>query len=228
MKPSKHLIARAPSFAEQVADRIAQRIAAGEFAAGERLVEAKLAECYGVSRGPVREALQVLSAQGLVEIRGTKGCYVRSISTEELEKMIVLRGALEGLAARIVAATGKDEQLDRLEAIARDMKAAREAGDAARFRALYASFHESLCEFAGYAMFSSWWQSMHNLACVFNSQWAFDEAPQQSNDDRDPVQVLRQRDPDLAERCFRSRVLSEGYRRLGREVPPELKNYLID
>lgn len=228
MKPSRQPIARAPSLAEQVAERIAQCIVAAEFAPGERLVEAKLAQCYGVSRGPVREALQLLSAQGLVEIRGTKGCYVRSISTEDLEKMIVLRGTLEGLAARIVAATGKDEQLDRLEAIARDMKTARDAGDAARFRTLYTSFHESLCEFAGYAMFSGWWQSMHNLACAFNSQWAFDEAPDESNDPQGPVQVLRQRDPDLAERCFRSRALSEGYRRLGREVPPELKNYLID
>ena len=228
MKSAQHLIARAPSFAEQVAGRIAQRIAAGQFAPGERLVEAKLAEFYGVSRGPVREALQALSAQGLVEIRGTKGCYVRSISTEELEKMIVLRGTLDGLAARIVAATGKDEQLDRLESIAREMKSAQDAGDAPRFCALYTSFHQSLCEFAGYAMLSGWWQSMHNLACVFNSQWAFDELPDESSDPQEPVQVLRRRDPDLAERCFRSRALSEGYRRLGREVPPELKDYLID
>src|SRR5688500_12704430 len=104
MKLKNEAISRTATLAEQVAQRIGDSILKAHFIEGERLVEAKLAERYGVSRGPVREALQLLSHQGLVEIREAKGAYVRTNTDEELEKMIVLRGTLEGLAGRIVAA----------------------------------------------------------------------------------------------------------------------------
>lgn len=226
MEKGEDLIARSPSFAEQVANRIVEAIVSGEFRQGEHLVEAKLAERYGVSRGPVREALQLLGAQGLVENRGTKGTFVRSVSAEDLERMVVLRSTLEGLAARIVAATGTEEQLARLENIAKSMQDARQSQQIERFRSLHAEFHQALCEFAGYPMVSSWWQSMRNLARVFQGGWGTDEGePGELEDHREHVRVLRQRDPDLAERYLRARVLKDGYKRLGRDVPPALQDY---
>lgn len=228
MRRKDETVVRTIGLAEQVAERIAAAIFKGDFLESERLVEAKLAARYGVSRGPVREALQLLAHQGLVEIREGKGAYVRSITTEELEKMIVLRGTLAGLAARIVAASGNEEHLDKLERIALDIRAARQKGDMAASGNLCASFHETLCEFAGYPMAGTWWRSMHNIAQMFHGAWSLD--PEAGGDDTHApeaaVRVLRERNPDVAERHLRARVLREGYKRLGREVPAALKDYL--
>jgi len=227
MRRKDETVIRTIGLAEQVAERIAAGIFKGDFLESERLVEAKLAARYGVSRGPVREALQLLAHQGLVEIREGKGAYVRSITAEELEKMIVLRSTLTGLAARIVAASGNEEHLDKLERIALDMRAARQKGDTPALGNLCASFHETLCKFAGYPMAGAWWRSMHNLSQMFHGTWELD--PGQDNETQEPeaaVRVLRERNPDAAERHLRARVLREGYKRLGREVPAALKDYL--
>jgi DNA-binding GntR family transcriptional regulator len=226
MRRKEEVVARVASFAEQVAGRIADSIFKGDFNEGERLVEAKLASRYGVSRGPVREALQLLSHQGLVEIREGKGAYVRTITAEELEKMIVLRGTLAGLAARVIAASGSEEHLDRLERISIEMRAAHQKGDMANFRALRASFHETLCEFGGYPIAGSWWQSMHNLARLFHGRWKLDAEEEDPRQHELDVRILRERNPDAAERHLRARVLREGYKRLGRDVPPALKGCL--
>jgi DNA-binding GntR family transcriptional regulator len=228
MRRKDETVTRNASLAEQVAERIASGIFKGDFPESERLVEAKLASRYGVSRGPVREALQLLAHQGLVEIREGKGAYVRSITSEELEKMIVLRGTLAGLAARIVAASGNEEHLDKLERISLEMQTARQKGDMSGVGNLCANFHETLCEFAGYPMASAWWRSMHNLTRMFQSQWELgvDNAGDDAQQHENVVRVLRERNPDVAERHLRARVLRDGYRRLGREVPEALKDYL--
>ncbi|HKO87993.1 MAG TPA: GntR family transcriptional regulator [Burkholderiales bacterium] len=226
MRRKDEVVARVATFAEQVAERIADSIFKADFAEGERLVEAKLASRYGVSRGPVREALQLLAHQGLVEIREGKGAYVRTVTPEELEKMIVLRGTLEGLAARIVAATGTEEHLNRLERISLEMRAAHQRGDMQTFRSLRASFHETLCEFGGYPVAGPWWQSMDKLARIFHGRWELDADEEDAREHELDVRVLRERNPDVAERHLRARVLREGYRRLGREVPAALKDCL--
>jgi DNA-binding GntR family transcriptional regulator len=220
-------IARNSGLADQVARRIATGITKGDFLEGERLVEAKLAARYGVSRGPVREALQMLAHQGMVEIQAGKGAYVHAITADELEKMLVLRSTFEGLAARIVAASGTEAHLDKLETIAREMQAAREQGDMGSLRSLRANFHAALCEFAGYPVASNWWRSMHNLACIFHSQWELDALDaDDAQKHEDDVRILREGNPEVAERRLRARVLCDGYKRLGREVPSALKDYL--
>ena len=220
-------IARTTGLTEQVARRIATSISKGEFLEGERLVEAKLAARYGVSRGPVREALQMLAHQGMVEIRAGKGAYVHAITPDELEKMLVLRSTFEGLAARIVAASGTEAHLDKLELISREMQAVREQGDMVALRSLRASFHSTLCEFAGYPMASNWWRAMHNLACIFHSQWELDALDaDDAQKHEDDVRILREGNPEMAERRLRARVLCDGYKRLGRDVPSALKGYL--
>lgn len=220
-------IARTTGLAEQVSKRIAQGISKGDFLEGERLVEAKLASRYGVSRGPVREALQMLAHQGMVEIRAGKGAYVQGLTSDELEKMLVLRSTFEGLAARIVAASGTEAHLDKLETISREMQAAREQGDMTTLRSLRCTFHATMCEFAGYPVASTWWRSMHNLACIFHSQWELDALDaDDAQKHQDDVRILREGNPEVAERHLRARVLCDGYKRLGRDVPSALKDYL--
>ena len=84
-------------------------ILTGEYGPEERLIEEQLAERLGVSRTPVRQALTMLEAEGLVEIAPNRGATVCSFSTEDVWDIYDLRAVLEGHAAR--RAAGRIEAL---------------------------------------------------------------------------------------------------------------------
>lgn len=92
--------------ATAVAQSLRASIVSGELAAGFRLVETDLAEQFGVSRGPVRDALAELQHTGLVELRPRKGSFVATLSVGDVIEIYSLRTALEALAARQAAAAG--------------------------------------------------------------------------------------------------------------------------
>lgn len=96
-------------------------IRAGEIKPGERLWPEAVAERYGASIIPVREALRSLEADGLVISRPNRGVFVRTLSTDELGNILVVRKALEELAVREAMDKVTDEVLDEMEALNRDV-----------------------------------------------------------------------------------------------------------
>lgn len=88
---------------EHAIETIKHGILEGHYASGQRLIEAELTRSLGVSRGPLREALRRLAADGLVEIEPYRGAAVSRMSRAELADTLVVREALEGLAARLAA-----------------------------------------------------------------------------------------------------------------------------
>lgn len=112
---------------QEVAERLRQRIFAHELTPGMWIDEQKLAEQYGISRTPLREALKVLAAEGLVVLKPRRGCYVTEISRQDLDDIFPLMSMLEGrCAAEAVRRAGPADIRDlksihdRLEAAARD------------------------------------------------------------------------------------------------------------
>ena len=101
---------------EVVAEHLRSMILSGELAAGERLLEDKLAERLGVSRNPVREAIRVLETTGLVEVVPRQGAYVCQPDLSELRHLLDVRGALEGHAAEAAARHRPEGLIDRLQA----------------------------------------------------------------------------------------------------------------
>jgi DNA-binding GntR family transcriptional regulator len=93
----------AQTLPERIAAAIAADIVAGLHAPGERLVEAKLVKSYGVSHGPVRDALRVLQSSGLVHIHPYRGAQVTTLSVREVQEIYQVRAALVGLRARWLA-----------------------------------------------------------------------------------------------------------------------------
>src|SRR5512145_2233277 len=81
---------------QEVAERLRQRIYAHELTPGTWIDEQKLAEEYGISRTPLREALKVLVSEGLVELRPRRGCYVTEISRQDMDDIFPLMALLEG------------------------------------------------------------------------------------------------------------------------------------
>jgi len=90
------------------------RVLSGELSPGTRLRQEALAEEFGVSRTPVREALRTLHASGLVELRPNRGALVRGLSPREIRDAYEVRAELEGLAAKLAAGRIRHEQLDAL------------------------------------------------------------------------------------------------------------------
>ena len=107
----------APALYEQVAERLRNRIFAHELAPGTWIDEQSLAEEYGISRTPMREALKVLAAEGLVTLRPRRGCYVTELSEQDLDEIFSLMALLEGRCAYEAAHKADAPDLERLKEI---------------------------------------------------------------------------------------------------------------
>ena len=104
------------SLPEQIADDLGAAIARGDFAGGERLLEVAIAERYGVSRGPAREALRLLASRGLAVLYPRRGAFVVEVSLDSLIDLFNTRGELMGLATRHFAEIASDEARKDLKA----------------------------------------------------------------------------------------------------------------
>ena len=100
---------------EQVAERLRQRIFSRELEPGSWIDELKIAEEYGISRTPMREALKVLAAEGLVTMKVRRGAYVTEVSEKDLRDVYHLLSLLESDAAAQTATLATDAELLELE-----------------------------------------------------------------------------------------------------------------
>ena len=129
---------------QQVARLLREDISAGRLNPGERLLEIDLAERFGVSRGPIREAFRELARSGLVVSRPHQGVVVSRPSDAELEEIFVFREVLETSAARIAQAKVLPEDIARLGGILDAMDAARASKESAARKALDLEFHREI------------------------------------------------------------------------------------
>ncbi|TAL70193.1 MAG: GntR family transcriptional regulator [Burkholderiaceae bacterium] len=131
---------------EEVAELLRQRIFSRELEPGSWIDELRLAEQYGISRTPLREALKVLAAEGLVTMKVRRGAYVTEVSERDLADVYHLLGLLEADAAGVVAAEATDAQLRELQALHAELEAAAVPGseDRAQFFAVNERFHMRL------------------------------------------------------------------------------------
>jgi len=132
-----------------VCDELRRLVITGELAPGTRLVEDRLAARLGVSRNPVREALQALAAEGFVELSPRRGAVVASVTPQQAEDLFDVRVALEALAARLAARNAGPAGVARLHAVLRQARHATEAGDLDRVAALNTDFHGAVVELGG-------------------------------------------------------------------------------
>ncbi|AVS85241.1 GntR family transcriptional regulator [Paracidovorax avenae] len=131
---------------EEVAEQLRQRIFQRALEPGSWIDELKIAEEFGISRTPLREALKVLAAEGLVTMKVRRGAYVTEVSDKDLRDVYHLLALLESDAARVVAESATDAQLRELEALHAELAAS--VGDRDRFFGVNERFHMRLLELA--------------------------------------------------------------------------------
>jgi DNA-binding GntR family transcriptional regulator len=110
----------APNLSMLAYERLEKAIMEGDIAPGDRLGESALARRFGISRGPLREAIGQLEGRGLVVRISNQGARVVSLSTRELVDLMVIRESLEGTACRLAATRISDNQLKQLERMLSD------------------------------------------------------------------------------------------------------------
>ena len=135
---------------EEVAESLRQRIFNRELVPGSWIDELKIAEAYGISRTPLREALKVLAAEGLVTMKVRRGAYVTEVSERDLADVYHLLSLLESDAVGVVAATATDKQIAELEAMHQELENAAKPKSLNReaFFEINERFHLRLLEIA--------------------------------------------------------------------------------
>ncbi len=131
---------------EEVAELLRQRIFSAELEPGSWIDEMRLAEEYGISRTPMREALKVLAAEGLVTMKVRRGAYVTEVNEKDQRDVYHLLALLESDAAGVVAKEATPEQLKDLQILHTELTAA--VTDREKFFEINERFHMRLLEIA--------------------------------------------------------------------------------
>lgn len=134
---------------QEVAERLRQRIFAHDLAPGSWIDEQALAEDYGISRTPLREALKVLASEGLVTLKPRRGCYVTELTDQDLDEIFPVLALLEGRCAFEAVGMAKPADIAKLRRAHALLERAAERGDVDAFFEVNQQFHRQLQQLAG-------------------------------------------------------------------------------
>lgn len=132
-----------------IAEQLKQLIFTGEIAPGERINEAALALRMGTSRGPIREAIRILTGLGIVTAVVNKGVFVRKISVREMLDIYELRALVFGFAAQRAAENITDAERAEFERLLAQMDQAAESNDGTQYYDLNLAFHALILRLSG-------------------------------------------------------------------------------
>src|SRR6266571_2799457 len=133
----KHLTLR-----EKILETIRDAIIAGALKPGEKVAEPELAERFGISRTPIREAFRQLESEGYLTVIPRKGAVVVSFSARDVEEFYAIKSILEGYAARRACENLTPRELEKLVAINERLRHLAAIGDIKHFFKLHGDFHD--------------------------------------------------------------------------------------
>ncbi len=138
------------SLREHVLDTLRAAIVNGELKPGQTLIEADLAAELGVSRAPLREAINILSSDGLVEIMPYRGTTVKKLTRKDIEELFAIRSMMEVFAIRhIILSESPAEVINAMREVCVAMQTAADDGDLSAINLLDRHFHDTLVASSG-------------------------------------------------------------------------------
>lgn len=187
-----------PALWESVAGRIRQAILAGQLAPGSKLIETELAERFGTSRGPVREAIRELAREGLVTELPRRGTLVSTLTAEDLAEVYAVRQALEVAASAVVIARAHDADLRTVEGHLRALESPPPGAGYLDQAVHDLAFHRSIVALAGNQRMATMYEQMLQQTMLL-LRIAAQENPNLRTDlrraaHRDILRALRERD----------------------------------
>jgi DNA-binding GntR family transcriptional regulator len=133
-----------PALAVELTDRLRSLIMEGELKPGEKVPERLLTERFGVSRTPVREAVKILAAEGLVVLVQNRGAVVSELTVAELEEVFPVLAALEGVVGELACRQATDEEITEIRRLNDEMHRAYENGDRPTYFEINQQIHAAM------------------------------------------------------------------------------------
>ena len=200
------------SLRERIADSLREAILSGSLKPGSPLKEVELAEQFRVSRAPLREALQSLSAEGLVESVPYHGSRVKSLSLADIEEIYSLRGTLEAFAIERIITRSVPHAADELQSIVEEMLVASRADQIGLVSEIDQRFHSTVITLSEHQLLDSMWNvvafrvrqvmSLRNRLNRDLVQVALNHLP--------IIQAIRDKDIEVAKTLIKAHVASAG------------------
>lgn len=191
----------------RIATELRDAILSGELSPGERILQEELATRHGASRVPVREALRILEAEGLVNLVANTGAWVSRLSLAECEEMYQIRERLEPLLLRYNLAAINNESIDGLEILVARME---QSDDIEEFLSLDREFHLTCYSFVktsvlGDTVLQLWNRTQHYRR-AFTRVFRLEGDRSVHHEHRLVVSAIRRRDDDQAESILRGHI----------------------
>lgn len=175
-----------------------ERILGGVLAPGERLVEGRLSEEFGVSRMPVREALRQLAAEGLVTIEPRRGASVTKFENEQVRELVEVRANLEALNAKLAARRHDPRQIEALERLLAEGTRLAESDDLVLLTQLNQQFHESLGNIAANSVLQELMRSLRDRTALLFAPMNRNRGQQNWEEHSAILRAVIKGDPELA------------------------------
>lgn len=205
------------SMASAIQEELERLILSGELAAGAKIGEAEMALRFGVSRGPIREAFRGLDEVGLVRFEKNRGVFVREVDLAQADENYVVRGALEALAGRILAARISEDEIRELRGIVAAMEQALARDDEVEYAALNHALHRRIFEMAGNARLLAFYGRITKELMLFRRRSL---APHPTLDEhRDIVEKIAAHDVAGAGEALQNHVESARQRTISTYTP---------
>ncbi len=156
---------------ENVADEIRMKILNGDMKPGDKIVEQELASEFGISRGPVREALRQLEQEGMVEYSRNVGCSVRHIGMDDIYEIYYMRANYEMMAVRLHNGPFPKESLEKMGHILGQMKLLHKEEYRKVFE-LDNEFHEVILDLVSFKRLKKAWEDLNygNIVTGYNME----------------------------------------------------------
>jgi DNA-binding GntR family transcriptional regulator len=185
---------------EKIVETVRNAIVNGQIPAGARVAEPDLADRFGISRTPIREAFRQLESEGFITVIPRKGAIVASLSAKDISDFYDLKMVLEGYAARCAARTLTEKDLTKMEAVNRQMEAAAAKKDLRKVLLLHNEFHEIFLKACGNEKLHSIVQNMvmqfQRFRLILAVRGKIEGSIRQH---REIIDAFRKRNADLAE-----------------------------
>jgi DNA-binding GntR family transcriptional regulator len=197
------------SLRDVVIEFLKEAIFIGHYKPGDQLVERELSDLLGISTTPIKEALRVLSHDGLLETIPRKGTYVSRLVDTSIEEFMMVKAVLEGLAAKLAAIKITEKELESLEKQILIMKKHSEDKDYDLLVAANLKFHLIIREAARNPIL---FQTLNNVISFDNAfrKRALKhnmEVVEGFNEHNQIFQAIKNRDPNLSEKLMKDHIM---------------------
>jgi DNA-binding GntR family transcriptional regulator len=205
---------------ELARDRLRTLIVRGDLAPGVALQETQLSEELGISRTPLREALKLLAAEGLLELRSNRSAQIAPLRQNEIDEIFEVISAIEGIAAQLAASRITNQELKRLTQLQERMEAHHDSGRLEEYFRINQEIHGFIVACARNGVLQSTHETLLARAeraryFALSSRTRWDDSVREH---RQILKALKARDAEAASRALTQHVL-----RTGRAVSEQLR-----